>query len=51
MRFAAVDVVFTMPRKFSDKNRLKLERATGACPIKHSFDPDIPISIRFNYPK
>jgi uncharacterized OsmC-like protein len=49
-RIGAIDVVFTMPRPFAESDRLKLERATAGCPIKHSFHPDIPISVRFSYP-
>jgi len=51
MRFSTVDVTVKMPRAFSTKDRSKLERAADACPIKHSFDPGIPISIRWEYPE
>ena len=51
MRFGAIDVTINMPRNFGEKDRAKLERAAEMCPIKHSFDPDIPITVRFNYPE
>ncbi|MDJ0796246.1 MAG: OsmC family protein [Calothrix sp. MO_167.B12] len=47
----AIDLTFTMPRKFSEADRVKLERASGMCPIKHSFGPDTQISVHFNYPE
>lgn len=51
MRFNGIDIEVTMPRDFSKKDRLRLERAAEACPIKHSFGSDIPISVRYSYPK
>jgi len=51
MRFNEIDIEVTMPRDFSKKDRLRLERAAEACPIKHSFGSDIPISVRYSYPK
>lgn len=50
-RIGNIDLQFSMPRNFSPEERLKLERAAGTCPIKHSFHPDITISARFNYPE
>jgi hypothetical protein len=40
-----------MPGNINPKDRMKLERAAGTCPIKHSFDPDIPVSVNYNYPE
>ena len=47
----AIDLTFIMPRKFSEADRVKLERASGMCPIKHSFRPDTQILVHFNYPE
>ena len=51
MRYEAIDVTFTMPRNFSDPDRIRLKTAAAACPIKHSFDPSIPINVQYNYPE
>ena len=51
MRFGSIDVVVTMPPGLADKDRARLERAAGLCPVKHSFDPDIPISVHYVYPQ
>lgn len=48
-RIGSIDLHFTMPGDLSDKDRVKLERASEGCPIKHSFHPDIPISTTFEY--
>jgi putative redox protein len=50
-RIKAIDLTFTMPRQFSEVDRRKLERAAGLCPIKPSLHPEIPISVRFEYPE
>lgn len=50
-RIGAIDLTFTMPRKMSEADCVKLERASGMCPIKHSFHPDTQISVHFNYPE
>jgi uncharacterized OsmC-like protein len=49
-RIESIDLTFTMPRNFSKVERLKLQRAAESCPIEHSFHPDIPIKIRYDYP-
>jgi putative redox protein len=49
-RIGAIDLTFTMARNYSPKERLLLERAADACPIKHSFHPDTKITTRFIYP-
>jgi uncharacterized OsmC-like protein len=49
-RIERIELAFHMPREFSDVDRLKLERAAGTCPIKHSFHPDIQVATRFEYP-
>ena len=51
MRFNGIDIEVAMPRDFSKKDRLRLERAAEACPIKHSFGSEIPISVSYSYPK
>jgi uncharacterized OsmC-like protein len=50
MRFKAIDIAVMMPKSFSAADRTKLERAAEGCPIKHSFDPDIPITVTYSYP-
>ncbi|MFC1764895.1 OsmC family protein [Planctomycetota bacterium] len=50
MRFGAIDIKVTMPQGLSEKHRKRLERAAEYCPIKHSFAPDIPISVEYIYP-
>jgi uncharacterized OsmC-like protein len=47
----AIDLTFTMARNYSPMERLMLERAADACPIKHSFHSNTTISVRFIYPK
>ena len=49
-RIGSIELTFNMPRGLSDRDRTKLERAAGFCPIKHSFHPDVSTSIRFDYP-
>ena len=49
-RIGAITLTIRMPRSFSPEERLKLERASGRCPIKSSFHPDIPVNVRFDYP-
>ena len=50
-RIETIDLTFKMARSFSKVERLKLQRAAEACPIEHSFHPDIPITIHYNYPE
>ena len=50
-RIETIDLTFTMPRYFSKVERIKLQRAAELCPIEHSFHPDIPISVRYDYPE
>jgi putative redox protein len=50
-RIETIDLTFTMPRNFSEVERTKLQRAAESCPIEHSFHPDIPITIRYDYPE
>lgn len=50
MRFGGIDIEIRMPTGLSEKDRLKLERSAEACPIKHSFGSDIPISVNYSYP-
>lgn len=51
MRFDSIDVEVTMPRDYSAKDRVRLERSAEACPIKHSFGSAIPISVTYSYPE
>jgi len=50
-RIGKIEFTFTMPRNYSEKERMMLERAAEACPIKHSFHPDTEISTHYNYPE
>ena len=50
-RIETIDLTFTMPRDFSKVERTKLQRAAELCPIEHSFHPDIPISVHYDYPE
>ena len=47
----AIDLTFNMAKNYSEKERMMLERAADACPIKHSFHPDTKITVKFIYPK
>jgi putative redox protein len=48
--YSAINVVVKMPTGIDPANRGKLERAADACPIKHSLDPAINVSVVFDYP-
>jgi len=48
--YTAVNAIVRMPAGISLAERKKLERAADACPIKHSFDPTINVSVAFEYP-
>jgi hypothetical protein len=50
-RIAAMDFTVKMPKKYAEKDRFKLERASGLCPIKRSFHPEVKISVQFKYPE
>jgi uncharacterized OsmC-like protein len=45
----AIDLVFAVPREFSERDRAKLQAAAGACPIKHSLHPDVAVTARFEF--
>ena len=48
-RIDSIDLIVNMPSKFTKVERIKLERAAESCPIKHSFHPDVKISVTYNY--
>jgi len=50
IRYTEINVGVNMARDYSDKDRVKLERAANTCPIKLSFDKGITINVEFNYP-
>lgn len=50
IKYTEINVGVNMARDYSDKDRLKLERAANTCPLKLSFDKGIPINVEFNYP-
>ena len=49
-RIEAIGLVFNMAHAYTDKERIKLERAAGLCLIKSSFHPETSISIEYRYP-
>jgi len=49
--YTAVNAVVRMPAGIEPADRGKLERASDACPIKHSLDPAINVSVVFEYPE
>lgn len=51
IRYKEITVNVSMPRKYSEKDRIRLERAAESCPIKHSFDKEIVIRVSYNYPE
>ena len=48
-RIGSIELTFKMPSGLSATDRTKLERAAGFCPVKHSFQPDVTISVTFKY--
>jgi len=44
-----ITMAFDIPRDFSAKDRHKLERASGLCPIKRSFRDEAIITATYNY--
>ena len=51
MRYTGITVNVTMNQNYNEKDRQRLERAADACPIKHSFRSDIPVTVKYNYPE
>ncbi len=49
LRISAIDVTVRVPRDFDDADRVRLERAAGTCPIKHSFGSDTEITTHFEF--
>ena len=45
----SITLVFNMPRDYAPKDREKLEKAAGRCPIKASFRPETSIIAKYNY--
>ncbi len=50
IKYTEINIGVNMARDYSDKDRVKLERAANYCPIKLSFDKGIAINVEFNYP-
>ncbi|MDH3336322.1 MAG: OsmC family protein [Gammaproteobacteria bacterium] len=44
-----ITMAFDIPRDFSARDRDKLERAAGLCPIKRSFRDETTITATYNY--
>ena len=51
MRYTGITVNVEMASNFDETVRQKLERAAEACPIKHSFKRDIPVTVNYTYPE
>ena len=51
MRFGSIDITVDMPAGLAEKDRKRLEAAAEHCPIKHSFDPDVAMSVKYVYPE
>ncbi len=49
--YTDVKAIINMPTGIAPADRGKLERAADACPIKHSLDPAINVSVIFEYPE
>ena len=49
--YSAVNAIISMPPGIDPGDRDKLERAADACPIKHSLNPNIDVSVLFEYDK
>jgi uncharacterized OsmC-like protein len=50
-RIDTIKLTVNMPKNYSKIERLKLERAAEACPIKHSFHPEVTIAVNYHYPE
>jgi uncharacterized OsmC-like protein len=46
-----ITLVFNMPHDYAAKDREKLEKAAGRCPLKASFRPETSITAKYNYAK
>ena len=49
-RVVRLSSTVTFPRRFSEEERLLLERTAKSCPVHHSLHPDIAVPIEFVYP-
>lgn len=49
-RIGKLEVVFTMPRAFADRERQILEQAAFTCPVHKSLHTAIEIPVKFLYP-
>jgi uncharacterized OsmC-like protein len=47
----SITLVFNMPHDYAPKDREKLEKAAGRCPLKASFRPETSITAKYNYAK
>ena len=51
IQYKEINVSVTIPKKYSEKDRIRLEHAAESCPIMHSFDKEIVIRVNYNYPE
>ncbi len=49
-RIARLDVTISMPRAYSERERLLLEHAAHACPVHDSLHPEVEVRVKFEYP-
>ncbi len=47
--FDKIDIAVNIPGEYSKADKVKLERAADACPIKHSFAPSVAVNVAFNF--
>lgn len=48
-RISSIDITMHVPKAYGENDRMQLEKAANACPIKHSFGADTQISTRFEF--
>jgi uncharacterized OsmC-like protein len=48
-RISAIKVDITFPQKYSEKDKIILERAAKTCPVLFSLHPDIKLDVNFHY--
>ncbi|HJO94898.1 MAG TPA: OsmC family protein [Victivallales bacterium] len=50
IRYKKINVNIYMADNYSDKDRIRLERAAANCPVRKSFDKEIIFNIKYVYP-
>jgi len=49
-RVGEINLVFNMPKNYSEEEKKMITRAGETCPIKHSFLPDVKVNVNYKYP-